>query len=123
MTSTAVRETLPLVQCKPWCVDQDGHPDCDYVEDKVCTTAEQDVDLSMYPLVPNEVRDEAGNWLPGPDHLRVYGLYSPVEPVQVRLNHDATASLPFFDITLTPAEAKALLVALFDVVGQIEAGR
>jgi hypothetical protein len=49
--STTVRETLPPVECTPWCEVGDGHTAERFPEDQRCTAETREVFLSRRPLV------------------------------------------------------------------------
>jgi hypothetical protein len=44
-------ETLPAVECAPWCTKGDGHADEVHPVDQVCMSHPQSVKLAVMPLV------------------------------------------------------------------------
>jgi hypothetical protein len=46
-----VRESLPPVQCAPWCEDGDGHTNARHVDDQWCSSTENRVSLTRTPMV------------------------------------------------------------------------
>ena len=106
-TPVTESKTLPLVQCQPWCVDQDGHPECIYLEDRWCGTESLEVALSLEPEVP------AGEGT-APDGFSVSALRVPGEPIKFQLDHLAGGC-----IDLTAGEAAELVEAFQLLLGRI----
>ncbi len=113
MTAPAI-EFLPLVECKSWCEDGDGHPRQCFKSDQACWSPAQYVDLSLEPVIvegddrfPHQIGvmarqrpEEAGHvYL----HLRDVKLYGPIPSPYDYLDHG---------LQLTTDEALRLAEAL-----------
>lgn len=110
-TGTTAADTLPRVECAPWCEDGDGHPAARHPEDQYCTTAAVRVGLSRYPLV----RLVGEGW--ARDDLRVYLMrerFAAEAHVSI-----ARGELAAADLSLEEAEQTAH--ALLEVVRQARA--
>jgi hypothetical protein len=86
---TATINTVPPVQCTPWCTDGSGHPDAEDPADQSCHSAGQRIELTPTPqhlsgrhgghLLVQLYRDvysqdgPAGTVTPEPPHIEVYG--------------------------------------------------
>lgn len=108
MTTTA-RKGLPLVACKTWCEDGDGHPGALHPEDQWCGSEPVRVTLTRAPLVELDAGEYAL------DDLRAYLMQDQYE-VEPRIHLGRGES---YGVYLTPGEARALgeaLVRLADTV-------
>jgi hypothetical protein len=63
--TTTISETLPAVECTPWCEDGTGHTDAWHPDDQWCYGPSRTVTLSRMPLQTFEEH----KWL---DNIRVY---------------------------------------------------
>jgi len=99
---------LPPVECFPWCVDGDGHPDQLFTSDQACTTEEHNTAALLIPRM-----------YPGgdPEYVSVYGTASAIgcEEATVRIGRSGLA-----DMTLTPTEARKVAKALRHVADVVE---
>jgi hypothetical protein len=102
---SATPETLPPVQCQPWCEYQDGHANEGLVEDQFCSSVELQVPLSF------EQRT-------GLEALTVYASQAPGEDARVVLCATYHVALH-----LTLAETHQLIEHLQLMLGQIESAR
>lgn len=103
MTAT-INETLPAVQCTPWCEDRNGHTDAWHPDDQHCCSAEHRVTLSRMPLLTfGEHR-----WL---DNVRVYLGREREGSPYVHLGRDTNQGAE-----LSMSEARELRDALTDLL-------
>lgn len=104
-----------LVECLPWCVDRNGHPDETYRDDQRCFGEELSVDLSLHREIPEARLDErTGNWHSAPDSVKVYAERTPDQDVQVHLQRGDGP-----EVRYTVGEAQQLVEALHLVLGQV----
>lgn len=113
---------LPAVECKPWCEDGDGHPDCYGASDQACWSPSDDyVELSLEPVItecssrfPHRIgvnaRQEPGR---GVVHIHLDGIHlgGPIPHPWDVLDHG---------LDLDPEEARRLGGWLLSAAGLID---
>lgn len=115
--AASTAEPISGAACWPWCSWRDDHP-----FDEACYGPEVFVDLSAYPEIDDHMSSEG--YRRGPDQLNVHGYAAAAGGVpRILMAHNVQPGLGFFQVELTPAEARELCENLQLVLGQIGAGR
>jgi hypothetical protein len=105
VSATQVSETLPAVQCAPWCQEGDGHPNVGHVDDQWCTSVSLNVNLS---------REEAELWndrATRPAQARAFACRDAGQPAMLSILDVPTCMLPDEAIEYAKAIMHAAWVA------------
>lgn len=121
MTATVeptVLQTLPPIQCQPWCVEGEHEDDVD-PEDQTCVTAYLMVDLSIeQPVIYCLIGERLSPLRQRPTQLGVYASQAATDDAGVRIFVEPVNHLPF---ELTPQEAQELVENLRLTLAEIGA--
>jgi hypothetical protein len=90
---TAAIETVPPIECTPWCTDGTGHPFADEPADQSCHAAERKVELSP---TPGHLSGRPGG------HVEVH-LYRDVYAPDL-LSHATGLELPTIEVSSSDTE-------------------